>query len=94
MLESWRERWKESGGVALRMGKGGDVKWLGEMERVVQEESVAVDGAPRRREIDSERDWERRRSWAERKVGDDVVEVEVEGGGLLGVREVLSGWWL
>jgi len=55
------------------MGRGG-WKWEGETERVVQLGSEVVRGGPLRMEDDSERDWERRRSWAERKAGEEEEE--------------------
>lgn len=49
-------------------GRGG-VKWEGEAERVVQDGSEDVNDGPLSRAEASARDWERRRSWAERNCG-------------------------
>lgn len=70
------------------------MKWEGETERVVQDGSELVRGGPLRREIDSVRDWERSRSWADRKVGEERGgEPDGGRGGLVVVGEV-SGVWL
>lgn len=51
---------------------------MGETDRVVQLGSEAVRGGPLRMEEDSDSDWERSRSWAERKAGE---ETGADGGG-------------
>jgi hypothetical protein len=99
---SWIVRWKLRDGVpeeedddkeeeeeVLVWGWGrGGVKWEGEAERVVQDGSEDVSGAPLRSDEASKRDWERRRSWAERNCGggraggggrESAVGVVVEG---------------
>ena len=59
----------------------GGRKCEGAMERVVQEGSAAVTrGGPLRMAMDSEMDWERSRSWEERKEG---VESWACAGGLI-----------
>lgn len=67
------------GGPLAGWARGGEKCW-GATERVVQLGSEAVRGGPRRMEVDSVRDWERRVSWAERKVGDDCGGGDGEGG--------------
>lgn len=55
--------------VAVR----GGTKCEGAMERVVQEGSAAVTkGGPLRMEMDSEMDCDKRRSWEERKVAEEM----------------------
>ncbi len=74
---SWMLRWKlrERGWEAGAPAAGGR-KWLGDTEWEVQDGSATVTGAPLRRDVASERDWERRRSWAERNCGGGMSEVE------------------
>jgi len=64
-------RWKlNDGWVELLCGCGkGGVKCEGATERVVQVGSAVGKGGPLRRARPSARDWERRRSWAERNCG-------------------------
>lgn len=63
-------------------GSGG-MKWEGATERVVHVGSAVGRGGPFKREEASERDWERRRSWAERNWGGG----RSVGSGVVGVAE-------
>ena len=88
MLPSCIPRWKDIGGTPVGdTGKGG-VKCAGETERVVQDGSEDVKGGPLRMEDASDRDWERSRSWAERKAG---LEMGGDTGGVLGFVDELEG---
>jgi hypothetical protein len=73
-------RWKlsERGCDEFVPGAGGR-KWVGETEWEVQDGSAVVAGAPLRRAVASESDWERRRSWAERNCGGGMSGVEGVG---------------
>jgi hypothetical protein len=79
-------RWKLSDGVGSEgcgWASGGE-KWDGAADAVVHDGSGVVKGCgPFRKEEASERDWERRRSWAERNCGGGggMLSVVKDGGG-------------